>query len=90
MNTQSPSYRWYLYAIATIPMIGLWIGFASMQKFYAVIGALFIPMLALVLLLLNGRAKWVGEGYRNHPLTSATLIVTLLFFLTAGWLTLMY
>ena len=87
INTQSISYRWYLYALATIPMIGLWIGFATMQKFYAVIGALFIPMLALVLLLLNGRVKWVGIRYRNHPLTSAVLIVILLFFLTVGWLT---
>ncbi len=60
-----------------------------MQKLYAVIGALFIPMLALVLLLLNGGVKWVGVRYRNHPLTSAALIVVLLVFLTVGWLTML-
>ncbi len=87
IDTQTTAYRWYLYGIATVPMIGLWIGFANMQKFYAVVGALFIPMLALVLLLLNGRAKWVGEANRNRPLTSAILMVIVLFFLMAGWLT---
>ncbi len=87
VDTHSKFYRWYLYAIATIPMVGLWVGFANMQKLYAIVGALFIPMLALTLLLLNGRAKWVGERYRNHPLTSIILLVILLFFLVVGWLT---
>ena len=87
IDSHSKVYRWCLYGMATVPMIGLWVGFAAMQKFYAIVGALFIPMLALTLLLLNGRTKWVGERYRNHPLTSALLIVILLFFLIAGWLT---
>jgi hypothetical protein len=87
IDTRSRSYRWYLYAMATLPMIGLWVGFASMQKFNAIWGALFMPILAITLLILNGRARWVGEGYRNRPLTSAVLVVILLFFLMAGWLT---
>jgi len=49
-------------------MLGLWIGFANMQKFYAIIGALFLPMLALTLLRLNGQS--IGSQYRNHPLTT--------------------
>ena len=87
IDTRSKAYRGYLYAMAIIPMTGLWVGFARMQKFYAIVGALFVPMLALSLLLLNGRSKWVGEQYHNHLLTSITLIVILLFFLMAGWLT---
>ena len=87
IDTQSKSYRWYLYAMATLPMIGLWVGFASMQKFNAIWGALFMPMLAMTLLVLNGQARWVGEGYKNRPLTSAVLVLILLFFLMAGWLT---
>jgi Mn2+/Fe2+ NRAMP family transporter len=87
IDTRSKSYRWYLYAMATLPMIGLWVGFASMQKFNAIWGALFMPILAITLLIMNGRARWVGEGYKNHPLTSAVLVVILLFFLMAGWLT---
>jgi Mn2+/Fe2+ NRAMP family transporter len=87
IDTRSKAYRWYLYAMATLPMIGLWVGFANMQKFNAIWGALFMPILAITLLILNGRARWVGEGYTNRPLTSAVLVVILLFFLMAGWLT---
>ncbi len=87
IDTGSRSYRWYLYAMATIPMTGLWVAFANMQKLYAIMGALFMPMLALTLLMLNGRSKWVGTSCQNHPVTSTFLVVILLFFLTAGWLT---
>ena len=85
ISTHSVPYRWYLYSMATLPMLGLWVGFTKMQKSYAVVGAVFIPMLAFVLLLLNSRTAWIGERYRNHPLTSALLMATLLFFLMAGW-----
>ena len=85
-DTDSPAYRWFLIGIATLPMIGLWVGFAKMQKLYAIVGALFIPMLALVLLLMNGRKSWVGERHRNCPLISALLLLILLLFLIAGCL----
>ena len=85
-DTSSPEYRWYLLGISLLPMIGLWVGFARMQKLYAIVGALFIPMLAIVLLLLNGRVAWVGERFRNRPLMSALLLIILVFFLTAGGL----
>jgi len=29
----------------------------------------------------------VGEGYKNRPLTATVLVLILLFFLMAGWLT---
>ncbi len=87
VDVHSKPYRWYLYGMAIIPMLGLWVGFAKMQKLYAIFGALFIPMLAFTLLLLNGRTEWVGARYRNRPLTSAFLIVILMFFLMAAWLT---
>jgi hypothetical protein len=80
-------YRFYLYSMSIIPMIGLWIGFANMQKFYAIFGALFIPMLAAILLMLNGREKYIGEGHTNRHTTSAILIIILLFFLWITWLT---
>ena len=87
IDTRSRSYRWYLYAMATLPMIGLWVGFTNMQKYNAILGALFMPMLAITLLLLNGRARWVGEDYKNSPLTSTVLAAILLFFLMVGWRT---
>jgi len=86
VSTDSAPYRWYLYGMAFVPMVGLWVGFAVMQKTYAIVGALFMPMLAIVLLSLNGRASRIGERYRNHPITSVFLIAVLLFFVTAGWL----
>ncbi len=85
IDMRSRSYRGSLYAVATVPMIGLWVGFAPMQKAYAILGAVFMPLLALALLLLNGRARWVGKRHRNHPLTSAILVFILFFFLVAGW-----
>ena len=73
--------------MATLPMLGLWVGFANMQKFNAIWEALFMPILAMTLLILDGRARWVGEGYKKRPLTSTVLVLILLFFLMAGWLT---
>ena len=79
-------YRWFLYGLALLPMAGLWVGFARMQKTYAVFGAVFMPMLALVLLLLNGRTDWIGRQYRNRPLTTILLLLILIFFAAAGYL----
>jgi Mn2+/Fe2+ NRAMP family transporter len=85
IDTNSKLYRGYLYALSIVPMIGLWIGFANMQKFYAIIGALFIPMLAVTLLVLNEHL--ISERYRNNPVTTLILVFILLFFLMAGVLT---
>jgi Mn2+/Fe2+ NRAMP family transporter len=86
--TNTPAYRWYQYALATVPAIGLLVPFATVQLIYAVIGATFIPLLALVLLALN-RRRYVGEEFRNRPATDAVLIFSLLFFLAAGALEVM-
>jgi hypothetical protein len=73
--------------MATIPMVGLWFGFAKMQKLYAIIGAMFIPMLVLVLLLLNTRIKYIGKDHKNHAITSFVLILILGFFIWVLWMT---
>ena len=86
VSTDSAVYRWFLYGLALLPMAGLWVGFARMQKTYAVFGAVFMPMLALVLLLLNGRTDWIGRQYRNRPLTTILLLLILIFFAAAGYL----
>ena len=74
--------------MATIPIVGLWFGFARMQQFYAIIGAMFIPMLVIVLLLLNTRIKYIGQHYKNHLMTSFVMILILGFFIWILWLTL--
>jgi Mn2+/Fe2+ NRAMP family transporter len=87
VDVRSRAYRVYLISLATIPAIGLGVGFARMQKLYAVTGALFMPLLALALLALNGRTRWVGAGHRNRPLATVVLVGILVFFLAAGWTT---
>ena len=53
-TANSFAYQAYLYAIASVPIIGLvGVNFQSMMKVYAIVGALFIPMLAAVLLVLE-------------------------------------
>ena len=81
VDPRSRAYRAYLFAIAIVPMVGLFISFKDVQKYYAVFGACFMPMLAVALLLLNGRAKWIDPRYRNRPLTIAVLALTILLFI---------
>jgi hypothetical protein len=73
--------------MAIIPTFGLWFGFARMQKFYAITGAIFIPMLVVVLLLLNTRIKYIGKEYRNNAITLFVLILILVFFIWTMWMT---
>jgi Mn2+/Fe2+ NRAMP family transporter len=85
VDTQSLPYRAYLYAIAVLPILGLAaVEFRSVQKWYAVVGALFIPMLAGVLLYLNGSSRWVGARSRNSRMTTAVLVGALVLFAAAG------
>jgi Mn2+/Fe2+ NRAMP family transporter len=84
VDTASRPYRAFLYALATVPMLGLAVGFSGMQKLYAITGAAFMPMLAAALLWLNGRWGPLAPGHRNRPLTTALLVLILAFFLFAG------
>ena len=72
-------YRGFLLVLATAPMLQAGIGFASVQKAYAMLGAFFLPMLALALLVLNGRRLLVG-AQNNRPWTVVSLLGVLAFF----------
>ncbi len=76
-------YRLYMILIAIVPMLGLFTSFQQAQKLYTVTGAYFFPLLAIILLLLNSRGKWVGEKYKYGPVSIISLVVVLLFFLWA-------
>ena len=84
VDTRSVPYRSYLLLIATVPMLGLFLSFREIQMFYAVTGALFFPILALALLVFNGRPAWVGRDFSNGPLTIGALLVVLIFFSWIG------
>ena len=86
VSTESKVYRYFLIALAVVPMISLGIGFARLQQLYAIVGALFMPMLAITLLLLNFRDKRIGERLRNTNLLNLVLIIILAFFTgMLGW-----
>lgn len=84
VNTRGKAYRGYLVALAFVPLLGLGYDFQIVQKAYSVFGALVMPMVALTLLLLNGRAAWVGQSLRNRWWTSLTLIIIIGFFAWVG------
>jgi len=85
VDVRAAPYRLYLWLIATVPMLGLVISFKEIQKLYATLGATFVPLLALALLVMNGRRAWVGEHTNRWP-TVIVLIATLAFFAVLGWL----
>jgi len=85
VDTAARPYRVYLWAIAIVPMLGLFVSFREMQKLYAITGATFIPLLAFALLVMNGRRAWVGESANRWP-TVLILVATLMLFSWFGWM----
>jgi len=88
VDTTSVAYRGYLFAIGIVPMLGLVMTFQEVPKIYAVIGASFIPLVTVGLLLMNGRADWVGEEFKNKRKTDTLLLIILGFFAWIAWRTL--
>ena len=83
VTTRDPGYRGYLVAIALLPLLGLTTSFSQAQLLYAITGALFIPLLALALLWLNGRCAPLPA--RNGIATSLGLLAALAFFALLAW-----
>ncbi len=81
VNTRCGMYRGSMVAIATVPMVSLFVDFAQVQKAYTVFGALFVPALAGVVLVLNGKAM-VGE-LRNGRWMSVVLAIVVLVGIAA-------
>lgn len=74
------TYRIFLLLMASLPMFQAGLGFATVQRAYAIFGAFFLPLLAIVLLFLN-RRRFIGQAF-NRPWTSLALLGVLAFF---GW-----
>ena len=85
VDTAGWPYRVYLVALAVVPITGLTTSFREIQKLYAITGALFIPLLAVVLLVLNGRRDWVG-AHTNRGTTALVLVATVVFFGALAWI----
>jgi Mn2+/Fe2+ NRAMP family transporter len=83
-GTGRSAYRGFLLFIATVPLVLLWTTIERAQLLYAVFGSLFMPLLALTLLVMNNRSDWVGREFRTGWVTNAALMVTLAVFAWIG------
>ena len=83
-DSTSAIYKYSLIAIATVPALGLFVGFSRIQLAYAVVGAAFMPILAIALLFLNSSRKRIGDAGRNSALANISLIAVIAFFIWAG------
>lgn len=77
---RSKLYRGYLLALSVVPMLGLVGKFEAMQKLYSLVGAAFLPLLALCLLALPSGQRSADPRARRGLLPTAGLVITLLFF----------
>ncbi len=82
VSTKGRVYRGSMVAIATVPMVSMFVDFAQVQKAYTVFGALFVPALAGVVLVLNGRQMLV-KGFRNGRVMSLALGLVVLVGIAA-------
>jgi Mn2+/Fe2+ NRAMP family transporter len=83
---RTPAYRSYLVAIAVVPLVLVGMPVRSIQLAHAVLGALFMPLLALTLLIMNNHRGWVGDRFRSGWLPNLLLGMTLVAFLVVGGL----
>ena len=75
---KSFSYKLWLGLLAIVPMLSLEIPFKEIQKLYSIVGAFFMPILALTLLWLNNRQ--VSSKFKNNAVTNLALIGVFIFF----------
>jgi Mn2+/Fe2+ NRAMP family transporter len=79
-------YKLYSTAISTAPLLLLWFSVQQIQLGYAILGALFMPLLALTLIVLNSNASAVGREFRTGIVTNVVLSSTVaVSFLMGGW-----
>jgi Mn2+/Fe2+ NRAMP family transporter len=80
IDTRSIPYRTYLAYLAVPPMILLWSGKPVwVVLIYAVTGAAFMPLLAGLLLYMNGVRNWLGP-LRNRLPANLTLLAAVTLF----------
>ncbi|UYV12563.1 MAG: Nramp family divalent metal transporter [Phycisphaera sp.] len=85
ISTTSRAYRGYLVALAVVPCGLLFVDFRTAQKLYGVVGAGFIPLLAIALVPLMNRRAWIGRELANRWWSNLALGVALLVCVAAAW-----
>lgn len=80
IDTGSVPYRAYLAFLAVPPMVLLWVGKPVwVVLIYSVAGAAFMPLLAGLLLYMNGFRNWLGALRNRWPANLALLAAVALF-----------
>lgn len=82
--TGSRPYKAYLVALALVPMIVLGADFKALAKYYSLLGAAFMPCLAMMLLYLNNHRR-LPEALRNRWPSNGALVAIIVFFAFAGY-----
>lgn len=82
--TKTKAYRAFLFGLAIVPIFFVTQRVEHIQLTYAVLGAMFMPLLALTLLLMNNRTDWVGVRFRSRWAINVLLVATLVFFAYLG------
>ena len=75
-------YKVWLLLLALVPMLTLVMSFKEIQKLYSIVGAFFMPILALTLLWLNN--KYVSKDFKNSTAINLALWAVFLFFVLAS------
>jgi len=78
------AYRLYLLALTFFPLSLLWFKVQQVQLVYGIVGALFMPFVALTLLWLNNHPRLIGRDFKNGTASNILLAATLAFFLWVG------
>jgi Mn2+/Fe2+ NRAMP family transporter len=82
---KTPAYRAYVVIIAIVPLFFLGASVRSIQLLYGIFAALFLPLMALTLLLLNNRRRWIGSDFVNPLWINVILVAALVLFAYLGW-----
>ena len=83
LRKQAP-YKIYVCILATVPLFFLGTPVKQIQLIYGIFGALFLPLLALTLLIMNNRRDWTGEAFRTPLILNVVLVSALLLFTFLG------
>ena len=81
--SKTNAYRHYLIFLAVLPLTTLWFKFEQIQLLYAVIGALFMPLLAFSLLMLTNK-KIMGD-MKSKLFHNVIYLLTTIAFLYFGY-----
>lgn len=87
-DAHAPAYRAYLLALAILPMALLYVRFQTAQRLYGIVGAAFVPLLAVALAVMMNRPRWLqaragsvaGGGRQERPAMANGWLANLALF----------